>query len=111
MADHVYEFQQISEYAVSTANEVMNSVLEAKRFTSNKTGEWVDAIGSGIISQLKEACQNFKYVVSCVIVQKTGSGLHSEIVSHWDASTDGAVCIKFENDTIVCICTIIGIAL
>ncbi len=46
-----------------------------------------------------------------MIMQKVGCGLHMESVSCWDPKTDGSVTIKYENDTMICICTVIGVAL
>ena len=31
----------------------------------------------------------FVYLVTAVIMQRTGAGLHSACVAHWDAATDG----------------------
>jgi Tctex-1 family len=39
------------------------------------------------------------------------TGLAYETVAFWDAATDGVITVKYENDTIVCITTIIGVAL
>jgi hypothetical protein len=64
-----------------------------------------------VVSQLREACPNFKYVVTASIMQKTGFGLHYDMVSCWDPQTDGAISAKFENDNIICICTVIGVAI
>ena len=70
--------------------------------------------------------QNFKFVVSSLVVQKVGAGLHSSTSTYWDASTDGkfrfngiarcnlnsgSVTVKWENDTIACIVVVFGCAL
>jgi hypothetical protein len=107
----IFEFHQLSEFARTTAVEVMVSVLESKKYAPAKTTEWNDAIGSRVITLLKDASPNFKYIVSTTLVQKTGSGLHFDMVACWDSSTDGAINAKYESDYIICICSIIGVAL
>ncbi len=111
MSEQIFEFQKLSEFARATAVEVMVSTLESKRYTPGKTGDWIDAIGNRVVSQLREMSPNFKYIVSSTILQKTGAGLHVEMVSCWDSQTDGAISAKYESDTLICICSIIGIAL
>jgi dynein light chain Tctex-type 1 len=111
MGDEVFEFQQISKEVTTTAVEVMSQTLESKRYIANKTGEWIDSIGSNLVTQLRELSPNFKYIVSTVILQKTGAGWHSEVLACWDANTDGAITSKFESDSLICICTVIGVAL
>lgn len=44
-------------------------------------------------------------------MQSTGCGVHMESLTHWDPKTDGSVTIKYENESLVCICTVMGIAL
>lgn len=86
-------------------------MLESKKFVPGKASEWSDAIGNKIIEKLRAMAPYFKYIVSNCIVQKVGAGLHSETISYWDSRTDGSVVVKYENDSLICICTVIGVAL
>lgn len=76
-----------------------------------KVQEWMEAINTGCVERLKEVSPNFKYISSCIIVQKTGAGLHYDCASHWDCKSDGVVSSKFENDTILGIITVFVLAL
>lgn len=111
MAENIFEFQKLKEFISSSGDETLKSILESKKYSASKTNEWIDKIGTNLISQLRDASPNFKYIVSTVIMQKTGAGLHSEVATCWDPSTDGATMIKYENDSLVCVCTVIGIAI
>ena len=44
-------------------------------------------------------------------MQSNGCGLHMESLSRWDPKTDGSVTVKYENDSLLCIGTIIGVAI
>ena len=106
-----FEFSAIAPQANSIAADAMRRVLDGKLYVPAKSSEWVEAIGNNAIEQLRGVSPNFKFVVSCVIVQKVGAGLHSTCTSFWDAKTDGMVTTKYENDYMTCLCTIIGCSL
>jgi dynein light chain Tctex-type 1 len=89
----------------------MFNVLESKRFSSNSTAEWTDVIANKILERLRAISQNFKYIVNIGFVQKVGAGLHFETLAHWDMKADGVVQVKYENDSLICICTVIGVGL
>ena len=44
-------------------------------------------------------------------MQKLGAGLHLETAALWDATTDGSVVVKYENGNLMCLTTVMGIAL
>ena len=92
----------------------MKKVLENINWdvqSSNKSNEWVDSINNEILNKMKDIAPNFKILVSCILTQKVGAGLHYDNTAYWDPSTDGTVTAKYENNTIICICTIFGIAI
>lgn len=89
----------------------MMLVLESKKYNPAKTSEWTDQMGNKILEKLRDVSPYFKYVVSCVIVQKVGAGLHYESIAHWDSKTDGLLTTKFENDSLICITTIVAAAI
>jgi hypothetical protein len=89
----------------------MKSTIGDNKYTHSKVSEWVDTIGNSSVGQLKELNPNFKYVVSTLIIQKVGSGLHFETVAHWDSKTDGSVMVKFDTEDLSCFCTVLGIAI
>lgn len=111
MSTEQYEFPQLSELATSVALDVMFKVLESKRYSAGKTTEWADQIGNNVIEKMRASAPYFKYLVTSFIIEKVGAGIHYESVSHWDPKTDGSVTAKFENDSIVCLCTVVGVAI
>jgi dynein light chain Tctex-type 1 len=111
MGENIYDFGQLSDYVTKISIEMMSSTLESKRYNPIKVGEWIDTIGTKLVSSLRDTSPNFKYIVNVVISQKTGAGLHCDTVACWDANSDAAVTTKFESETMLCLCTIIGIAL
>ena len=53
----------------------------------------------------------FPLLVNCVVMQKTGAGLHTAMSCYWDNNTDGSCTIKWENKTMYCIVTVFGLAI
>lgn len=79
MGENVYEFQKIKETVAHITDDILNNVLESKKYSAGKTAEWIDKIGTNLIGQLRGTSVNFKFIISTVILQKTGAGLHSEV--------------------------------
>lgn len=110
MAD-IFEFSQLTDDATLVGNQVLKLQLESKKYNPNKVGEWIDTIGSSIVTRMREISPNFKYIVSSSIIQKVGAGVHFETSSYWDSNTDGAVTVKFESESLICVTTLFGIGI
>lgn len=106
-----YEFTPLAEITTKVALEAMQNTLESKVYNAAKSSDYVEVIGSVIVERMKGISPNFKYVVSTFIIEKVGAGVHYESVSHWDAKTDGAITTKYENDTMICLCSVFGLAI
>lgn len=111
MSAEKYEFALIASTASTTAYDAMMKVLESKQYNASKMSEWVDKISNQIITKMREVSPFFKYLVTCFIIEQVGAGVHYETVAHWDASTDGTIMSKYENDNLICICTVVGVAI
>ena len=53
----------------------------------------------------------FSFLVTCVIVQKNGAGVHTSSSCFWDNSTDGSCTVRWENKTMYCIVSVFGLAI
>lgn len=53
-----------------------------------QVSHWVNAICDRSMQELHDLSKPFKYVVSCVIVQKNGAGFHIGHSAYWDISND-----------------------
>lgn len=51
------------------------------------------------------------YLVTCVIMQKNGAGLHTASSCFWDNTTDGSCTIRWENKSMYAIVTVFGLAI
>lgn len=77
-----------------------------------QTADWTDRITESTLNRLRQCCPNLKYCVTVVVAQrKGGGGVHSQISSYYSPSSDGACSLLYENDSLVCVMTIFGLAL
>ena len=72
---------------------------------------WSNLLIDGCLKGLQNHNKAFKYVVTVVIMQKTGAGLHTAATCYWDTKRDGYCKVPWENDTIHCITTVFGMAI
>eukprot|EP01038_Epipyxis_sp_PR26KG_P006558 gene6558-9008_t len=107
----VYDFPLLNEKVTSISLDTMSRVLDSSKYAPGKAAEHIDTISTTILDKLKNISGNFKYIVTCTIIQKVGAGVHYESVSHWDAKSDGAITTKHETETMVCLCSVFGIGL
>ena len=55
-----------------------------EEFEEAKVPLWVDLICDGCMKSLTELNKPFKYIVSCIIMQRNGAGIHTAQSCHWD---------------------------
>ena len=58
-------------------------------FQHAKVNQWTNGVVESCLASLTKLQKPFKYIVTCVIMQKNGAGLHTASSCYWDNSTDG----------------------
>eukprot|EP00899_Mesostigma_viride_P019970 jgi/Mesvir1/27975/Mv20178-RA.1 len=88
---------QTSEEAAFVADDVNNIIKESidgillnASYDHIKVGQWTSNVVESCLKRLTALNKPFKYVVTCVIMQKTGAGLHTASSCYWDNTTDGS---------------------
>ncbi|CAH8635289.1 unnamed protein product [Heterobilharzia americana] len=86
---------QVSEETTFSPEEVKNIVKESieatvgsSSYSHNKVKQWTSTVVEQCLNQLTKLGKPFKYIVTCVIMQKCGAGLHTASSCYWDTSTD-----------------------
>ncbi|XP_050642726.1 dynein light chain Tctex-type 1 isoform X1 [Macaca thibetana thibetana] len=94
------EDYQAAEETAFVVDEVSNIVKEAiesaiggNAYQHSKVNQWTTNVVEQTLSQLTKLGKPFKYIVTCVIMQKNGAGLHTASSCFWDSSTDGMIFI------------------
>eukprot|EP00826_Nyctotherus_ovalis_P017328 TRINITY_DN1509_c0_g1_i10.p4 TRINITY_DN1509_c0_g1~~TRINITY_DN1509_c0_g1_i10.p4 ORF type:complete len:112 (+),score=50.49 TRINITY_DN1509_c0_g1_i10:108-443(+) len=85
--------------------------LKGKEYSAKEGPTYAHQISESVIKQLPEKSKDFKYSVSCIILNKSEGGLHMSSSCFWNASTDGNIVERWENETMYCIVTLFAFAL
>ncbi|VDO69884.1 unnamed protein product, partial [Schistosoma curassoni] len=67
----------------------IESIIGSSSYSHSKVQQWTSSVIEQCLSQLTKLGKPFKYIVTCVIMQKSGAGLHTASSCYWDSSTDG----------------------
>ncbi|XP_036269437.1 dynein light chain Tctex-type 1 isoform X1 [Pipistrellus kuhlii] len=100
------EDYQSAEETTFVVDEVSNIVKEAiesaiggNAYQHSKVNQWTTNVVEQTLSQLTKLGKPFKYIVTCIIMQKNGAGLHTASSCFWDSSTDH--CAMGEQDHVL----------
>ncbi|TMW55408.1 hypothetical protein Poli38472_013299 [Pythium oligandrum] len=101
MADDLQSSEELAFVAEEVDRIILAAIessLKDEVYDELQVAQWIDTICETIMKGLSELRKPLKYVVSCLIMQKNGAGLHSSISCHWDTVTDGAHVVKWPSD-------------
>lgn len=99
------------DQAQSSSQRLLTELLESKTYNQSEVQNWTAEVSEKVALGLKDISSNFKYAVTCVIMQKGEAGLHISSTCFWDSSTDGSFSIKWENATMHCILNVFALVL
>eukprot|EP00069_Balaena_mysticetus_P012045 bmy_21554T0 len=94
----------------STHGKAIESAIGGNAYQHSKVNQWTTNVVEQTLSQLTKLGKPFKYIVTCVIMQKNGAGLHTASSCFWDSSTDGSCTVRWENKTMYCIVSAFGLS-
>mmetsp|Transcript_67792 Transcript_67792/g.187296 ORF Transcript_67792/g.187296 Transcript_67792/m.187296 type:complete len:129 (-) Transcript_67792:920-1306(-) len=60
-------------------------------YSNKNINNVINNIASDCLRDLEKLKRPFKYVVTCIIMQKNGAGMNTAAATFWDASKDGQV--------------------
>ena len=99
-------------------NTCCENLLKDKSYEEHLVPQWIDRICEESMTGLSELGKPFKYIVTAVIMQKTGAGIHSAAACFDHPETDGMYTVKWPPDKhkdhnryLMCIVTVFGLSL
>ena len=100
----------VTEQVQDIVKKSINTTLQGVSYTKEKVGVWCNQIVDGCLKSLSALGKPFKYVVTCIIMQKNGAPLHTAATCFWDVKTDGLCCMQVSGasgqETLDCIVTV-----
>ncbi|CAF0764872.1 unnamed protein product [Didymodactylos carnosus] len=91
--------------------DVVRRRIGDREFAQEKVKNWNSDILTGIIKELQKQNKQLKYVVTILIAEKTGAGLHTAMSTLWDGQSDGCATIRWENKSMFSVITVFGLAM
>ena len=91
--------------------EAIETTIGGNSYLTTKISVWTNSIVESTLASLTKLQKSFKYIVTCVIMQKNGAGLTTASSCFWDKEMDGSCTVRWENKTIYCIVTVLGLAI
>ncbi|KXS09959.1 Tctex-1 [Gonapodya prolifera JEL478] len=91
--------------------EAVESTLQNQAYHHGKVAQWNSNVVEQALKKLSGLNKPFKYVVTCLIMQRNGAGLHCASSCYWDNATDGSATFKYESKTMYVIVNVYGMSL
>jgi len=103
-----------AEFSVEDVESIIRLAIHVSlnehSYNPKKVNEWTNLIVTNCLKDLQALNRPFKYVITCVIMQKNGAGLITSSSMFWDSSKDGLCKVPWQNATMHCIVTVYGVS-
>ena len=106
-----YSIEQNLGIKYSTIHLALYVCPGTSDFSNDQMSSWVNSIVESSVCSLSKLQKTYKYVVSCILLEKTGSGLTVASSCYWDGEMDGSCTVRWENRTMCCIVNVFGLAM
>jgi dynein light chain Tctex-type 1 len=92
--DDINEASFVVDEVSNIIKESIEATIGSQSYQQTKINTWTSNIVEAILNLLTKLNKPFKYIVSCVIMQKNGAGLHTASSCFWDNTTDGSCTVR-----------------
>jgi dynein light chain Tctex-type 1 len=94
LMDDTNETSFVVDEVSNVIKESIEATIGSQSYQQAKINTWTSNIVEAILNSLTKLNKPFKYIVSCVIMQKNGAGLHTASSCFWDNTTDGSCTVR-----------------
>ena len=92
MGDEAEEFQ-VEDIEQIVKTSLQSSISQESRYSPESADAVSRTLLEACIKNLAALSKPYKYVVTAIIMQKNGAGLHTAMGAYWDARKDGPYCL------------------
>ena len=107
--DSTEDTQFVVEEVTNKIQGSIEATIGGNSYAQAKVGQWTNSVVESCLASLTKLQKPFKYIVTCVIMQKNGAGLHTASSCFWDVTTDGSCTVRWENKTMYCVVSVFGL--
>lgn len=80
----------VVEDVETLVKQQLQSTLSEVQYDSERVGTWINTVIDSCLKGLQAMGKSYKYIVTCIIMQKNGAGLHTSAGAFWDGRKDGS---------------------
>ncbi|CAO3618393.1 unnamed protein product [Cunninghamella blakesleeana] len=99
-----------TEEITSIIKEAVEQIIQDAEYNHSKVPGWNSSIVETCLKKLRERRKNFKFVVTCVIMQKNGAGFYAGSSVYWDNTHDGSASYRYENKSLYAITNVFALS-
>jgi dynein light chain Tctex-type 1 len=110
MVDFQADDQFNQEDVDTIVKNAITSCLTDVMYNQEKVNSWINTIVDTCLKELQSLNRTFKYIVTCIIMQKNGAGMNTAASMFWDSTKDGKTVLTWSNKTMHVLVTVYGIA-
>ena len=100
-----------SEQVTAIIKEIVESTLTDTEYSHAKVPAWNANIIETCITRLKDISKNYKYIVTCVILQNKGAGFFVGSQVYWDNQNDGSASYRHESKSLYAIVNVYALSI
>ncbi|KAI9272697.1 flagellar inner arm dynein light chain [Phascolomyces articulosus] len=100
-----------SEEVTAIIKEIAESTIQDSEYSHSKVPQWNKTIIESCLKRLKEKNKNYKYVVTCVIMQNNGAGFYAGSSVYWDNMNDGSASYRHETRSVYAVINAFGLSI
>ncbi|KAI8972684.1 Tctex-1 family-domain-containing protein [Pilobolus umbonatus] len=89
--------------------EIVENTLSDQDYSHSKVSAWTTEIINGCLQKLKAISKDYKYIVNCVIMQRTRTGFYAGTSVYWDNVHDASVTYRHETKSMNAIVNVFGL--
>ncbi|KAJ8657420.1 hypothetical protein O0I10_006976 [Lichtheimia ornata] len=90
--------------------ETVESVIQDAEYSHSKVPQWNSSIIDACLAKLKEVNKSYKYVVTCVVMQRNGAGFYAGSSVYWDNARDGSAAYRYENKSLYALVNVFALS-
>uniref|UniRef100_A0A4X2MDE6 Dynein light chain Tctex-type 3 n=1 Tax=Vombatus ursinus TaxID=29139 RepID=A0A4X2MDE6_VOMUR len=107
---HIHRFGFDADEAHNITKECRVARLGGVDYNQNNVNEWTVAIVEQFLTHLVKLGKTYKYIVTCAVLMKSGSGLHTASSCFRNTTSDGIYTIRCQDQMMNCIVNIFAVA-
>ncbi|CAO3592947.1 unnamed protein product [Absidia cylindrospora] len=90
--------------------ETVENAIQDANYVHSKVPAWNSTIVESCLKKLRAANTNYKFIVTCVIMQKNGAGFYAGSSVYWDNVHDGSASYRHETKTLYAITNVFALS-